>query len=264
MKKQILLCLTPIVLMACEESLSVRDVCTEKPEFCNDLNKDGRCNNERREVIINRMIEYKKPDDGNKYRLLVDLEVYSKCIELYSQIEHKKLKENKSARVRAFHTSLREIKRLQEQTKHSEMPELLYYHWSRLGNEEAMEKLEKLEEDGKIKSQPMLVSMAAYYTKFDQDKTIRTLYRALEIKTDDDEILKEIFSTLTSIFYKKGEIKLAYIWGKAAEYKGAENIELSPLTLALKEEGRDIDKLDSLAQKTVSDIEDGSFKAPKK
>src|SRR6056300_853476 len=88
-----------LALSGCEEPLTLRQICQEKPKICADLTKDGHCKNERMDVIFKRYYEAKLPSDKNRYELLMKVEKYSQCMSLASQIEHIKLKGKTSERV---------------------------------------------------------------------------------------------------------------------------------------------------------------------
>lgn len=255
--------LSLLLLNACSEpELTVRQVCDEKPEMCSDLNKDGHCNVERREVIVNRYIERKMPSDKNKYRLLADFEKYSKCINLASKIEHKKLKEKTTSRVEGYITSLKEIKRLSDDTRTSEMPELVYYHWSRNGDERSLKKFLALGESNKLETPELQFALATYWVKRDIDKTIGILYHTLELYKPDEEVNPEIFRTLTTVYLNKDDIKKAYVWAMVAKELGDKRVEIEEMKFMLMDQGASISKLDKLVDKTVDQIESYSFVSP--
>ena len=149
--KRVAFIIAPFLLIqGCGDEVSVRDVCDNTPGMCSDLNTDGHCNVERSQVIVARHYEKAQPTDENKYTLLDNFEQYSRCIYRAAGIEHIKLKDKKTSRVNGYLTSLAEIKRLSNETVNSTYPKLLYYHWSRNGSEEAMEKLLQQEQQYKI------------------------------------------------------------------------------------------------------------------
>lgn len=263
MKLTYLLFLSTLLLVGCDNQISVREVCEQSPQMCDDLNTDGHCNFERSEVIVARYYEQKTPTDENKFTLLTHFEKYSKCIHLASGIEHIKLKDKKTSRMNGYLTSLREIKRLSNETINSSLPNLLYYHWSRNGSEQALEQFLKQENDSIMQTSELQFLLATYYIKFDIDKTISLLYHSLELSNGDKPVNNEIYTTLLNLFYKQKNYKNAYIWGLIAQESGVDKIDLISLENLLVAEGKSIDSLEDLADKTLSDIQDGQFISPR-
>ncbi|SFD01313.1 DUF2989 domain-containing protein [Pseudoalteromonas denitrificans] len=263
MKFRYTLLLTSLVLFGCEKQISVREVCEQNNNMCSDLNVDGHCNAIRSEVIVKRFIEKQDPSDDNKYKLLLDFEEYSKCIHLASQIEHIKLKDKKSSRIKGYMTSLREIKRLNTETKNVTHPGLLYYHWTHNRDEQALEQFLALETSDSMKNSEMQFLLATYYIKFDLEKTLDLLYRALELNPEDSQPNVDIYKTLVNIFYKQKKYKHAYIWALIARESGVNNIEIIPLAQMLKSQGKSLDNLEALANKTQEEVESGKFFSPR-
>ncbi|ATC95153.1 DUF2989 domain-containing protein [Pseudoalteromonas tunicata] len=263
MKLAYLLFLSTLLLVGCDSQISVREVCEQSPLMCEDLNTDGHCNFERSDVIVARYYEKQQPTDVNKFTLLNGFEKYSKCIHLASGIEHIKLKDKKTSRMNGYLTSLKEIKRLSQETVNSQLPQLLYYHWSRNGSEQALEQLLQQENQPSMQTSELQFLLATYYIKFDLDKTITLLYRSLELYKGDKPINQEIFTTLVNLFYKQKNYKNAYIWGLIAQESGGAKIDLAGLENLLAGEGKSIESLEDLADKTLSDIQDGKFVSPR-
>lgn len=263
MKIRYALILTPLLLLGCDKQISVREVCDVNANFCNDLNTDGHCNAIRSEVIVKRYLENQTPSDENKFKLLVDFEEYSSCIHLASQIEHIKLKEKKNSRIKGYMTSLREIKRLIAETKDTSHPGILYYQWSHTNNEAALNKFLSLENAESMRNTQMQFLLATYYIKFDLEKTVNLLYRALELNPKDGIPNNEIYKTLVNIFYKQKKYKHAYIWALIAKESGIENIEIAPLEHMLENQGKSLVNLKKLANKTLDQIESGTFFSPR-
>ena len=87
-------------LAGCYDSApTVREICQGTPSMCSDLNDDNWCNSERRQLIFSRYDVSQNKTPENQYYLMQDLQEYSKCIELASTIEHKKLKQKQSNRI---------------------------------------------------------------------------------------------------------------------------------------------------------------------
>ncbi len=249
-------------LSACDSGPSLRQICQEQAQICNDLNDDAWCKLERKEVITGRYRELQAPSDAVRYQLMLDLESYSVCVEKASHIEHIKLKEKQAGRIKGYITSLKELNRLSDATKNSNDPYLLYWHWSRNGDEVAMEKFLKLRDTGILQTPDLQFKLATYYVKFDRDLTIDTLYHALSIY-DGTQILKpEIFKTLSTLYIKEEKFKHAYVWGKIAKEYGIIDIDLAPLKALLDNQGSNLDSLNELAGRYSEQIKNGQFVPP--
>ncbi len=255
-------CSLAILLTGCGSELSVREVCQDTPQFCDDLNKDSWCNAPRAEVILGRYLETQTPTDDLRFKLISDLEEYSTCVELASHIEHIKLKEKKTSRVNGYMTSLRELDRLAKITKDSDHPHLLYWHWSRHGSEDSMTRFLALRDKGELETPELQFKLATYFIKYDANKTINTLYHALELYRQDDEINPEILKALNTIYLKKEKFKHAYVWGKIARDLGLKDIDLAALKAVLMNQNMSINKLDALANSYKDSIEGGQFIPP--
>ncbi|WP_404340393.1 DUF2989 domain-containing protein [Pseudoalteromonas mariniglutinosa] len=253
-----------IVLTGCEDSLTLAKICEQTPAFCNDLNKDSHCKKQRADVIMARYLEYKKPTDENKYQLLKSFEKYDKCVSLAAKIEHIKLKEKTTSRVEGHLTSIKEIYRIFQETKETNHPGLLYYHWSRNNDQSALTKFLSLEDDENVaNSAEMQFFLASYYIKFDDEKTIDLLYRTLELNKAGEIPNPEVYTSLISLFYKHEKYKHAYTFARIAQMAGVNNIELIPLEHKLTAAGSSIDSLNTLAQQTYEKILAGEFVSPR-
>ncbi|CCQ12205.1 FIG00949460: hypothetical protein [Pseudoalteromonas luteoviolacea B = ATCC 29581] len=232
--------------------------------MCSDLNQDSHCKEERAEVIFARYYEYKKPTEENKYTLLKNFESYGKCISLAAQIEHIKLKEKTTSRVEGQLTAQKEMYRLYQDTKGTTHPGLLYFHWSRQNDEEALTKLLQMEETDKVKkNKEMQLFLASYYAKVDVDKTINILYNVLELNKAGEQPPVEVYATLVSLYYKQDKFKHAYTFARVAQLSGFNDIEILPIKHQLTSQGKDLSPLDDLAQKTYDSIQGGEFISPR-
>ena len=258
--------LSLFVLTGCDEPLTFTQVCKETPGLCNDLNiNDSHCKEQRADVIVARYHEYKQPTDKNKYILLKGFEKYDHCVASAAKIEQIKSKEKTTSRVNGHLTSLKEITRLYQDTKNTNHPGLLYYHWSRKNDQTALTKLLALENDPSVANDAeMQFFLASYYIKFDEEKTIDLLFRTLELNKPNHILNPEIYTTLVSLFYKHEKYKHAYMFAKVAQLSGITNIQISPIAQKLTSEGKELSDLDTLAQKTYDSIESGQFVPPDK
>ena len=261
--KIVWLSLSLLLLAGCgPEQQTVAQICKDNPAICNDLNEDSHCNVQRADVIFDRHAEGKLPSDKNKYKLLISFEKYSKCIELASGIEHIKLKEKTTSRVNGFLTSLREIKRLTEETVSSDDPNLLQFHWSRHQSQPHLDRFLLAEQNKQLETPELQVALASYYMKRDIKKTIDILHHALSLYPADAEVDPEIYTALTTIYYKQRNYQQSLLWALIAEEAGIERIEFSRIKTELKELKIDADPIEALADDTLDSIKLGQFKVP--
>ncbi|MGS0536034.1 DUF2989 domain-containing protein [Pseudoalteromonas sp. SaAl2] len=256
--------LSLLVLTGCEETLTQAKVCKETPGLCNDLNKDSHCKKQRTDVILARYHEYKQPTEENKYSLLQGFEQYSQCVSLAAKIEHIKLKEKTTSRVEGHLTSIKEMTRIYQDTKGTNHPGLLYYHWSRNNDQSALTKLLALEDDPSVtQDAQMQFFLASYYIKFDEDKTIDLLYKTLELNEAQQTPNPEVYITLVSLFNKHEKFKHAYTFARVAQLSGITNIDILPIEHKITATGKSLDSLETLAQQTYDSIQSGQFVSPR-
>ncbi|WP_102797018.1 DUF2989 domain-containing protein [Bowmanella denitrificans] len=258
------LLLIVLALTGCDRfnQINVKDICAQHPQMCSDLNPDGWCRAEKANIIKHRFEQSHSPTDKLNYDLLLDFERYKKCIAKASQIEHIKLKEKKTERVKGLLTAERELKRLARDTRDSMSPHLLYYHWSRFHNDEALKHFLEYEKTNQLQYPEMQVALATYYIKFDRPKTIQLLYHALELYKEGDEVDPEIFRSLTSLFMKEEQLDWAYLWGYAGREFGVEDLDLTSLEALLQKQSRQLKPIREKADAYVDMIEEGRFVAP--
>ena len=252
-----------VLLSACgEKELNITQVCQEKPGLCTDLVEDGHCRVERSETILARFGEQKLPSDANKYRLLLDFEKYSKCMELAKGIEHMKLKEKTTARVNSYMVSLNEIKRLTDETVTSDYPGLLYYHWSRHQSRPHLEKFEQAAKAGQLNTPDLKFALARYYIERDKSLAITTMLDALKLYKAGDVVDTDIYTSLTTLYFKQNKLPESYHWALVAQEAGVERIEFDMILKSAKDNALDKDKIETLADETVAGLEVGQFQPP--
>lgn len=262
--KYIALTLSVFILSACSEGeLTLRAVCEKEPGLCTDLNDDSHCNLQRRDLIMQRYEEKHLPSDKNKYQLLLDFEKYSKCIELAAGIEHIKLKEKTSTRMLGYMTSLKEIKRLSDETVSSDDPHLLYYHWSRNKSDSHLQRFLQAEQNKQLETPELQLALVSYYSKRDREKSIELLHHALELYPAEPKVDPEIFASLTTMFYKKKDYASSYHWALLAQQSGAFNVELQELKIYLEQAQLDHEKIKEAAEYTQAQLLLGNFTPPK-
>lgn len=253
-----------LALSGCDKffSMNIKDICEKHPQMCTDLNPDGWCRAQKANIITHRYEQLMTPSDMVKYKLLLDFEDYLKCVSKAAQIEHIKLKEKKSGRVRGIVTAQNQLKQLAEDTRNSMDPHLRYYHWSRLGDQEALEHFLGYMKRGKLETPELQIALASYFIKKDLKETIKALYHALELYQEDDEVNTDIFKSLTTIFMKQEKFSNAFIWAYIAREFDVEDVDLVQIESIISQSGKSINRLRNLADSYIDEIEEGRFVAP--
>ncbi len=251
-----------LLLAACgEKEVTLLQLCQSNKQYCDDLWDDSHCKDERRSVIFSRVSEAKLPSDANKYQLLMDFERYHKCMELAAGIEHIKLKEKTTERVKNVMVAQKEIKRLSAETTGSDHPGLAFYHWSREHSEPHLQKFLKAANAGELKTPELMFAYGQYWMDRDLDKAIETMLKTLTLYKAEQKIDTDIYTSLTTLYYKKQDFAASYHWALVAKKAGVERIEFQRILQDLAPQV-DKRKLEALAESTVLSLTEGQFKPP--
>ncbi|WKE67176.1 DUF2989 domain-containing protein [Gallaecimonas kandeliae] len=260
MKK--LLCLMPLLLVACKGEPSLSDICTDNAEFCTDLNADGWCRHERADLIRQRYkvaTDKGSDHDYQQYRLLRSTEDYRDCMAKAIGVVHKNLKERQSDRGTAYINSLVALKALEAETKNSSEPHLLYYRYTRLGDDEALQQFLALEGSGAFNTLELKAMLAGYYAKSDRAKTAKLLLEGLALPREDDNINPEIYQTLATLSQQLHHFKEAYLWSLVAKGNDVA-IDTHALESILLKDPQVLASIQEKAEEVASAIKKGQFK----
>ncbi len=249
-----------VTLSGCEKRpITVREACEAYPNICADLNQDNWCNAERRQLILTRYANETDETPSHQYYLLKDLQDYSQCIELASSIEHRKLKAKQSHRIEAYINSLNNIEKLAKQTKDSEHPLLMYWHWANRGNNDALERLLELEGQPIMQTPELQFALATYYAKEDSSKMLAFLFRALRLYTPEQRFNVEIPESLVTYYLNQQRTDEAYIWALVAIQFNSEVLQADQLNNIFTQSDERKDSLADTADNIIDQIEEGQF-----
>jgi len=256
---------TTLILSGCDDRVSLADICEQSTEICTEFKQDSWCKRERVSIARLRINIENKNLDTDKFKALVAYEGYIKCMSLAAQIQHIKLKEKGTFRKQNVMKAKDSLNSLINQTRNSDHPHLLYYHWSREIDANALGRLLKLEGTSQLENSTAQYHLATYYIKRNPKKTLRLLYHALELHELGTVLESEVLQTLSSIFIKKKQYKKAYIWLKIYQLYLDEPDELTEegLTNYAITHKLDVDFLDKVASNTLDKILEGKFVSPK-
>ncbi|PYE34319.1 hypothetical protein DFP83_10260 [Idiomarina fontislapidosi] len=247
-------------LSGCEQRpITVREACEALPDICSDLNQDNWCNAERRQLILTRYANETDESPAHQYYLLKDLQSYSQCIELASSIEHRKLKAKQSHRIEAYINSLNNIEKLAKQTRDSEHPLLLYWHWANRSDMDALDRLLELEGKAIMQTSELQFALATYYAKEDNAKMLDYLYRSLRLYTPEQRFNVEIPESLVTHYLNSQLVDEAYIWALVAIHFESEVLKMDNLHHIFMQKDERKQSLAQLAEIIIEQIEEGQF-----
>lgn len=254
-----------LVLSSCDDRVSLAEICEQSTEICTEFKQDSWCKKERVSIARLRMDIKNNNLETDKFKALVAYEGYIKCMSLAAQIQHIKLKEKGTFRKQNVIKAKESLNALVDQTRNSDHPHLLYYHWSREIDANALGRLLKLEGTSQLENSTAQYHLATYYIKRNTTKTLKLLYRALELHELGTVLESEVLQTLSSIHIKKKLYKKAYIWLKVYQLYLDEPDKLTEESLSnyAITHKLDTDFLDKVASNTLDKILDGEFVSPK-
>lgn len=294
------------------EEISLAEVCDSSGELCEKLIPDSSCKSLRRDVIVKTYLVREEKIQSKKeqfeYELLVNLEDFVKCSEKatfieydYNKFEREDKEQNRTTPLtekeikdrKSFKESLKAREKTREQnyifanymlrglsqrTKDSNNPYLLYWHWSRNGDEKAIKKLEYLNEQNKLNSYRMNFYMSQYYSKFDKEKSIDLFLKALEklppeeytdkeddkkkhdSSTDGFSVHFAIFRGLVTHYYKEKDYEKSYIFAKLLEIKNDQTANSLEIVKYFETQQKDItEKMEDKVDLINEALEEGKF-----
>ncbi|MDN2481490.1 DUF2989 domain-containing protein [Vibrio agarivorans] len=252
------------LLNGCFDNTTDTDrLCRDNPALqCEYLNMDdGQCRIPRTDLVWHKYEVLKHPTDVNKIKEIELVSAYRGCLELSAQIEPIDGRDRKTHRVETMIYMGEEQARLTENLKSRNSAEVLYFLWSKTGDESARRQFLQREGNPELDTASMQYALATFYSSRNEQKTEQLLHRSLEL-TGSNAPNVEIFKTLSSLYYRNEKTEQAYLWSMIAKAHGvpiASDEELSYLY-------RDLDS----AQKTelnkqvdviLQEVELGSYQS---
>ncbi len=176
------------MLFGCDKAQNADVICKNNPEICADLNKDGWCQGEKNNLILQRfeIKDLKHPTGKQVYQQLTYLEDYSKCIEVASGVQQIVHTHRTADRARAYTLSTENLNQLQTESMEYQDPFMSYYQWTRFNDTSALNRLLKQEDAGEVTDPFLLGQIATYYSSRNSLKSQHLYLRVLsEIHYDD-------------------------------------------------------------------------------
>ncbi|MAW98081.1 MAG: hypothetical protein CMN72_00160 [Sphingomonas sp.] len=310
------LCAVPIALLAAgcnlsgdsEPEITLEQACNADAEFCGKITADSRCRNERKDMIIARHKLMDTRDKQFAFDTLIKTEKFVKCAELAALIEYKDVKQkyaekdknrtepltdkeimereryakSVAKRNNQKHSNYRhaeaELKKLQEWTSFSSIPELAYYQWSRHNDKEALKRLLDADEKGKANKAWLQFEISLHYGKISDEKTLNALHKSLILLDPEDYTPKdrtgredklsindegkfyfEAFRDLANIHFSKENYASAYVFATLLEINNDNTADLDFILRFIESKSRHkIPYLEDLAEELHDKLEDGN------
>ncbi|NVK57888.1 MAG: DUF2989 domain-containing protein [Alteromonadaceae bacterium] len=242
---------------------TIKEICTQNPQFCEDLNTDGWCRSEKSEIVRHRFNHQGDDSDRPKYHLLLKYEKYQLCINKAAQIQHVKYREKEFARKQASVSVASTLKQLQWQTKHSTDPYISYYQWSRFGYEDARQRFVAAAQNGVFTEPHFYVDLASIQVADDPKAARNALFKALsQYANVDQEIDGRITGLLASLSIDTDNYRMAYVWTKVTNHF-AESSDESQLSAITSKHKIPEAILDRVAEDIISALDAREFDAQK-
>ena len=267
------------LLTSCSDPYDAVAICENDGAICADLNTDKWCQTERNDLIASRFEAQTNASEQAKYALLTALSDYQECIKIAALIEPRKHPELKTQRVSAMLSTYDELIALEKQTRSSNNPYILNYHWVSHNNEDAKQRFIALSKQQSFDDPALYFAIANIYNN-NSDKAIANLLKGIALLDDNAQFnssqldnaqlgnsrldnsamtTKLLYAIITAYMHKRN-YQLAYLWSQVALISDIKNINLSIFNkhkITTSEQRR----LDKLAAKIAEQIEDKTFTA---
>ncbi|QYK03082.1 DUF2989 domain-containing protein [Shewanella psychrotolerans] len=247
-------------LFGCDNAVNTDTICKNNPELCDDLHRDSWCRYEKSDLIQKRYALKNSPSPSGKqiYQHLINLEKYSKCIELAAGVQHILHPERTNDRVRAFGISAQNLAELRDSTKNSKDLYLSFYHWVRFGDQQAQARVIKMERAGEVKDPLILAHLAAYYQKSDLNKA-KSLYLTLLDIASREEFDPNWLLGLASIYHQENNLEKTYLFSKANVLMTSNTASAQKMSALVKDDPKLEAFLTEQAETLVNHLNDGDY-----
>ncbi|NQZ91369.1 MAG: DUF2989 domain-containing protein [Moritella sp.] len=262
------------LLASCSDPHDAVAICENDGAICADLNTDEWCQTERNNLITSRFDANRNASEQEKYALLTTLSDYQECIKIAALIEPRKYPELKAQRVSAMLSTYEDLIALEKQTRSSNNPYILNYHWVSHNNEDAKQRFIALSKQQSFDDPALYFAIANIYGH-NTDKAIANLLKGIALLDDNAQFnssqldnsrldnsamtTKLLYAIITAYMHKRN-YQLAYLWSQVALISDIKNINLSIFNkhkITPSEQRR----LDKLAARVAEQIEDKRFTA---
>lgn len=257
-----LLLTTPLFLVACDRD-RIPNICEDTPQYCVNLHEDSWCKFERTALIRARKENGINQSDANTYDLLNKVQSYHDCLDPLLAIEYKRRKERKTDKVDAVYHAQEALRELAQQTKESDYPQLLLWHWQHEGNAQAKARFIKLADRPEMQDPELQNALAELLMLRDGKRAERALHNALSLYKKGQEINTDIIANLLTLFIRQQRYQEAWIWTQVLsklDYK--ENIDTRRMDAYAQFNDDERAQMQSQAEDILSQLANGNYLLP--
>lgn len=260
-QKTIIIMSAALILSGCFESRkNTEKLCIDNPSLrCESLNMDdGRCRVPRTDLVWHRFALLQQQTDAmfvKEYQLVAE---YKKCLELAAQIKPLEQSKRKEQRFISLVHANDELVRITALLQQSSSPDVLYFLWTQLSDNQAKRRFLQLEGSPTLDTAQLQYALATFYTTRQPLKTIELLNRSLEL-TKPNEINVDVITSLASINYRIDAREKAYIWATVAKRFDAPTADDTNFKLLYGFPEEKYQQLDHIAQQVYSAITSGNY-----
>lgn len=201
---------------------SLSDICASEPQLCADLHQIGDCRYKRTTLIRARYYDKITPNEAHTRALLTELDDYESCLELTLFLEFTRHKERKNLRLENYLTAQKLMEEKLKESKGTQDPHLAYYLWTRHQDLDAKAVFLNAANQKELTDIRLLTKLATTYSKEDPQRALDLFYKALRESKSVDDLPKNIFSLIMTIFYQNKAFEQAYIWALIAKEENTE------------------------------------------
>lgn len=259
MKQLILMVAMPLFLAACDRD-RIPNICEDTPQFCVDLHADSWCKFERTALIRARKQQAIQVSDANDYDLLLKVSAYYDCLDPLLAIEYTRRKERKTDKVDAVYHAKETMNQLALNTKGSDYPYLLLWHWQHEGSQLAKARFIKLADRPEMQEPELQNALAELVMLRDSAKAEQALHTALSLYNKNDELNTDIIANLLSLMIRQQRYQDAWIWTRVlSELDHKENIDPSRMDLYAQFTQAEQELMKSQVERILAQLKQGTY-----
>jgi hypothetical protein len=310
----------PFFLLGCAKEVTLDEACASLDGFCEVISADSNCRRERENMVMT-AYKIEVADDNSKslsyvedlqYQQLNYIENYKKCAYLQSLIEYKpaeirfantpklpsgeyseenkkKISEYKKSKIRLKQSKIRNYREasnyltiLSRNTKESNHPYLLYWHWSKHQDQRALQKLVLAYEKGKVQEYDLIYYIGESFARIDIAKTKSLLLKSLskypsglytakgteitknmELNAsfdDDGRLHYRILRGLVQLYFKEEKYNSSYVLARVLKLNNDRSVDVDMIIEYMQEKDMaNADRLDDIADDVHKDLKNGDF-----
>ena len=258
-KKTLLLLMSPVFLAACDRD-RIPNICEDTPQFCVDLHADSWCKFERTALIRARKQQATVVSDANDYDLLLKASAYHDCLDPLLAIEYTRRKERKTDKVDAVYQAKEAINQLAADTRNSDYPELLLWHWRHEGSQQAKARFIKLADRSEMQSPELQNALAELLLLRDSAAAERALHHALSLYQPGDSLNTDIIANLLTLYIHQQRYQDAWVWTRVlSQLDHPKNLDPSRMDAYARFSDAEQQQLQSQVEQILRQLKQGHY-----